>query len=60
MVAALAAILPGANVPMVIALGTAVLAILMYARFRRLGRIDEVAVLAILVCWAAMLGLLSL
>lgn len=52
--------LPGANAPTAIAVCTAMFAIVTYARFRRLGRIDEAVVLTIAVCWAAMLGLLSL
>jgi hypothetical protein len=59
-VVAMASILPGSNAPETIAVGTALFSILAYVHFRRLGRIDESVVLAIVICWTAMLGLLSL
>ena len=58
--AVLTGIIPGPNAQPVVLITTAALSVALYARFRRLGRIDEVVVLAIMVSWAATLGLLSL
>ena len=58
--ATLADIAPGGEGTYTTAIGTAVVAAVLYGRFRHLGRIDEPLVLGLVICWAATLGLLSL
>jgi hypothetical protein len=45
---------------MITLIGTGVLSILLFRRFWRLGRVDEVPVASVVTCWALLLGLLSL
>jgi len=59
-IAVMCGITPAANVTVITVVSTAVFAVLLYRRFRHLGRVDEVVVLCLLVCWAMTIGLLSL